>query len=78
VSWEDLNVKPPEKDTAAESLQRDTALALNKAPLLKKYLNAVVKGGTYAHGRSLDNVAFSEGQRALARTLLQLGGQFDE
>lgn len=77
MSWEELNAKPPaEPDDAARVLQRELANTLEHNPELLKYLQTVVKSATYSTGRTLDQVAFGEGQRALARTLLQLGGKF--
>lgn len=78
MSWADLQTQPPKEDAEQKAIRQELLRALDQSPRLTKYLNRVVKSGTYAQGRSLDNVAFAEGQRALARTLLQLGGQFDE
>lgn len=77
MTWESLNAKPPQEPSkAARILQRELATTLDNTPELLKYLQTVVRSATYSSGRTLDQVAFGEGQRALARTLLQLGGKF--
>lgn len=79
MSWEDLETAvAQETDEQADVLRTQVTRALDANPVFEQALRRFVQAGTYASGRTLDQVAFSEGQRALARTFLQLGGRFDE
>lgn len=79
MSWDDIN-RQPEAHGAVEdvrTLEREIVQALHNYPALTTYLKTILQGRSYASGRDLAAVAFSEGQRALAHTILSTGGQLD-
>lgn len=75
MTWQALNRQPPENDERDLRLRQELSTTLERSPELLKFLLATLRSGTYMSGRTLDQVAFGEGQRALARTLLQYGGK---
>jgi hypothetical protein len=79
MSWDDLETpaaQAPGKEY--EALQAQVVRALDANPEFEKMLRRAVMLNTYQPGATLDQVAFREGQRAFARTILQLGVRFDE
>lgn len=77
MSWEKLNTPPKTDSEDAPDLARSCARALQD-PQLEGYLRSVVQAGCYLSGRTFEQVAYAEGQRAMARQLLHLGGKLDE
>lgn len=75
MSWSEFDAKPQVPDETENRLRREVSNTLEHSPELLKYLLTLVRFGSYSHGRTLDQVAFAEGQRDLARKLLQYGGK---
>ena len=78
MTWSELEFKVPQEDENTKVLRREIAQSLDRSPVFTKFLRTVLQSATFAKGRDLPDVTFSEGQRALARQILQLGGKFDE
>lgn len=76
MTWEALNKPPPADDERDRRLRQELTTMLDRSPELLKFLLSTVRSGTYMSGRTLDQVAYGEGQRSLARTMLQYGGKF--
>lgn len=75
MSWSEFDAKPQVPDEAENRLRREVSNALEHGPELLKYLLTMVRGASYAPGRTSDQAAFIEGQRDFARKLLQYGGK---
>lgn len=84
MGWNEMDGKGQDTDKVARAKEEEAALrgqvrkALGEPTTpLYRYLDALVRGQSYAPGRPVEDVAFAEGQRALARQLMKLGGVHD-
>jgi len=84
VGWGDLENAGRDVGKEGQAKQEQTALRaqVHKAlgepnSPMQRYLEAVVRGQSYAPGRTPEDVAYAEGQRSMARQLLKLGGVYD-
>lgn len=79
MTWDDMElVGPPKEDERVKALRAAVRRALDEEPLLERHLRTYMQAASYTGGRDFQQVAHAEGQRTLARQLLQLGGKFDE
>lgn len=76
MTWGQLETPPPQDNESQKRLHRELTTMLDRSPELLKFLLLSVRSNTYRPGRTLDQVAYGEGQRSLARLLLQYGGKF--
>ena len=77
--WEGLAPANADDNQSSEieALQKEIIRALDANPLLEKMLLRRVQANTYRPGRTHDEVAFLEGQRALAYSILHYAGRFN-
>lgn len=75
--WSGLDQAEVVEGDDAKILRREAARALDTCPALRKYLHRNLQAASFAPSRSAEDVAFREGQRMMAHTLLQLGGHLD-
>lgn len=79
MTWGDVEARVDQGEVDfGKELRQECARALDVNPVLEKYLRRVLQASTYSRGREMHDMTYAEGQRALARQLLQLGGKFDE
>lgn len=79
MTWAEVDARPEKRpDDEQAELRREVATALDRSPALTKYLRSVLQARCYAPGRKFEDMTYMDGQRSVARHLLQLGGQLNE
>jgi hypothetical protein len=75
MTWGEMEMAVQQANDKEKAVCAAVRRALHEEPLLEEFLRRYLEAGSYSPGREYHQVAFSEGQRALARLLLNMGGQ---
>lgn len=82
MSWQELQTNNADKAEDATAARQRLAAACRKAlaednPEFIKMLRRIAESASYAPGRSEADTAFAEGKRAVAVTILRMGGMYE-
>lgn len=79
MSWKEVDARPDAlPDEKQMILRREAMQALEASPVLTEFLRNALHATSYRPGKNIEDIAYAEGQRSVARTLLTLGGKIND